>query len=417
MNAIAANPQVADPPKYDVIADVQSFSSAIDFVVGISLWSPDGIPVDDDVKLKPIKDSMLMSVRMMYCEDFTTNVCVIKDDMLLTSKDVFASPNGKQQGSVASTTLMVPRIGGVLGEGVDPLMWTSWRISFQVVQLGVQYIQELLQQLEEGSEIPVSAETILQLVPEMIKQKVTKDIEKSIREGTFDGLLHGNLGNDDIVSSVVGEEAETFQALLALPPQQAQQVQKDANDEENASTIDLTEVAIYVAIACGIIAMAACGLAYIYTTQTSKAAMAESGLAADRSRSLKDLTDLNVDSSEPSQENDTSDDGVDDDTTTPGLYPPATQSMASPSVDTGTESDTDGDLSTAVASWQVKPRRFVLQEPEVKSQATPRDEDTTSFPTSGSLVAGSVMVGSLGADSVESSLDGWSVNSYDMTWA
>jgi hypothetical protein len=426
--------ETTDPPGNNVIADVLSSTIPIEFIVEVSLWSQDGFPpLDMASGLQPYKDALLTSVRVMYCEDTTTNVCIVRDDLLLT----FASSHLKQGESIASnnvtstpppSTKLVPQIDGVKDVGVEPLMWTTWQISFQVIQLGIRYIEQVLKQLQTEAEpgTTISSETIIQLVPEMIKHKVTKDIEESIRDGKFDELLHEYLGNDDVVSSVVGEEKETFQASIvppateSLPQQQTQTV-----TETSSTTTDLNIIAIYSAIGVAIVSIAASGLAYYYHVQTRKARQPEASRKPKEPSAAaanKDSTDIGVDESAANSDDNSSSNAVEENTAKK-IYPDVViprdihstgddASSANPSDESYTGG---GDLSTAAASWQIKPRRFVLQ--EVESQSAGGKDDETIFPTAGSMVAGSVMVGSHGAESVESSLEGWSVGYPDMNWA
>lgn len=329
---------------------------------------------------------------MLYCEDPFVFTCVVRHDLLLASKGTFVSQT--KQESARQKTLLVPAIEKVVAVEDDSYAYTSWDIAVEVIQLGAPCIHELLVALQEAYSVKLSAEDILKRIPNFIQEKVTADINKSIHEGTFDGLLHSILAEDQIVTSVPGNEEATFGVLI--PPQVEHQ------EAMEAVGADLTLITIYVAIAVVIIISGACMVMLYYYKHTAEKT-----------------------SSEPSEkqkyENEDSDIG--DDYSSGPRFPPTQcigkqPPMITPSVAGEAVAE---DHSTAVASWQYRPRRFVLQS---DSQVGPPEsdgppDDGTDFPTAGSIVAGSVMVGSAMAESVESSLDGWSVSATDfnLNWA
>lgn len=376
-----------DPSKDSIVSEVQSMASTIKFVVKLSLWSPEGIPKSGS-KFEPISDAVLTSIRMLYCESPLARVCVVSNDLLLTDKETFVSQTKQEEAS--HKTLAVPSIGKVVAVEEEYITFTAWSVEIEILQLGVQYAQEMIEQLQE--QIP-SIEELRILVPQLIKDKVTTDVNKAVRDGSFDGLLHGVLGDDTIVSAVAGEEYATFAFFIPTDPtvNQAQPTDFQRNNDP-----DLTLIAIYVAIAVVVIIFAACMLVFYYYSK------------------IESNADSKKETTNGAEEDSTS--GADDNESSPKDQrhdPPP--SMMSPSVTT--DSDLE-DLSTALASWQRKPARFILQtESECQAAESDLPDDGTDFPTAGSLVAGSVMVGSMMADSVESSLDGWSVHAAEINWS
>ena len=416
-------PSVVIQNKEAFVAEVQSIVAKQVFNVSFSMWSPDGIPTTPETddnnqgRLSRIQDAVLTSIRSLYCRDKVDEFCVVRDDLLLTNKETFVAPKQVNDSSEfiqnnPGPTLLVASVADVSpGSAGYPVPWTTWRVSIQIMQLGSLYISEIIDSLDEPG---LTATEVNDLASRLLEGKVVSDMKRIIEEGSFDGLLHSALDMDTIVTSMIGSEKAVFLPLMSL----ASAVSPDSSTSTTPSTVETSSgggssgsgdsnmVLIYAGLGAIAGVLACFVLVFCYYRHSKKKGSQRQSItkvqeAAPSPPENEDMDNTSTCSS-PAVPTDAEAGAIDVEASEKGQ----TEAMA--------EDMSKGDMSDGLASWQYKPRRFVLQSEASQSEA---GDEASAFKTGGSIVAGSAPVGSLMGQSVDSSLEGWSVNSGEFLWA
>jgi len=407
-----------------IISQVQSVLPNPVFDVEFSMWSPEGVATnvgEDPAAFASLRDAILTSIRSLYCMDESAFVCVVRDDSLLTTTQ--ATAVGRNAGGTPAEIAQAVQenleknpdktlLMATVGEITTTDTWSTWTVSVEIVQLGRDYIKEIMANMDEDG---MSVMTIHDVASKLLDGKIVSDMNALIEDKSFDDLLHANLeGMDGIMTSQIGAEADVFpipEVEITTPNTTAPAVTKTsppATDESTTATNansnsaiideedDDSNVVLTAVLSAFAIMLVACiGFVCFYKKHQQKAAAA----ALERQK-------------------------IQDSAPTPALVDNADVESYSEFTGVNTNKDTDAEatsnvggesVATGLASWQYKPQKFVL-----KSEASQSDAgDESAFKAGGSIVAKAAANGSVMGQSVDSSLDGWSVNSNEnkLTWA
>ena len=429
------------------VLEVQTLVDTSEFVVDFSLWSPEGTAVKsvdsaDHDELAEIQDGVLTSLRSLHCKDSLTSVCTVRNEWLILSPINLASSQTKDMHH-NDLTLVVPKISGLNLDGFEGNIWTTWDISYQIMQLGAPFIHEILEMVDEPEATPLE---VNQLARDVLQERLVADITSSLRNGTFDMALRNEFKGQgwSLYSSPPGEEGNhfPFDAVSANPA---------ANGNEDHGGDE--KFGIYIAV-CAVLACIAGVLFYFYLRKRNQGMEPQphqndvmSALDTDNeSGPVKAVTSTTQPNGVKKMEEYNNKMGYGT-PAPPPLFPDilkdASTHSEAPNDDTkiasGSSASEEDDVSElqshselqsqsqatstgyeTLASWKRRPARFVLSaDAPIMSQEESNPDDGTFFPTGGgSIVAGSNPGGSVGNASVDSSLDAWSVNSgVEMKWA
>ena len=434
---VEVTPEVDE--KAELIAAVQSIVANKEFVVEFSIWSPDGIPTEtaqDRSALSPLNEAVLTSFRSLYCHNKTEEFCVVRDDQLLTTKDlVLIAPRTEddiivEEEKIAGPTLLLPTVSKV--EQVDAgtnMPYTTYTISVMILQLGSVYVSEIIDTLNEPN---MTAMEIHDMSVRLLQSKVVSDMNRIIEDGGFDGLIHTALGVDDgtntIVTSTIGMEQDVFGALtetttttrpttnapekLTMAPETTETSAPETSTTTSAAdktpatedSGDNRMTLIYAGLGACVVVLLCVIVVFCYYRRNQDKKVLE-GLPTRGDVQDAAPSPLVVES-----------DVENTSTYSSPVLLPSKDSIASDSM-----------MSEGLASWQVKPRTFKLQgDSEAEVSQSEAGDEVSAFQTGGSIVAGHAppMGGSVMGQSMDSTLEGWSVNGEDLaiktdglTWA
>ena len=198
-----------------------------------SLWSSDNSENENELLLAKELE-VLNSLESIFCDPSPNEPfedgCLLKTDVIMFHE----TRQGTSVGNV-DTNVLFPSVSNVTNVSVDYhgdiiLSWTRWQISWRIVRLSDVFLENIIHSAASSSSATSSGNGIAELTAlevyrraaNSIKVNLIRHMDASIGDGTFDELLNRfNNGEPAVVSSIVGEEEETFGPLLPAVAQEA----------------------------------------------------------------------------------------------------------------------------------------------------------------------------------------------------
>ncbi|CAB9522956.1 laminin G sub domain 2 [Seminavis robusta] len=212
-----------------------------------SLWFPDHRASDLDII--SVENSVLNSLEMLFCDrhtpaltiDISDDLCVLKDESIGVQVAVIKSRSSGNQGTdllvdLDATVLFAPFVSYLderfVVEGDKAFFWTTWKVSWEVYQVGRPLMQDVLTRQAARGEALGLGEGKHLVGAQEIQNRMMIVMEASILSGEFNAILKTRMIGIPVLSSVLGSEMTTFQ-FLDQPGMDT--ADNNDNDEPNVS--------------------------------------------------------------------------------------------------------------------------------------------------------------------------------------
>jgi hypothetical protein len=297
------------PPLFGVSApheQMEKEETSLEF----SLWFPDHRVSDLD--LNSVERAVLNSLEDMFCDrqtaaltiDSPDNLCVFKDESIdVVEMNILKRSTSQDQHQIQeadyvdATILFAPYVSYMderyLVEQDKVFFWMTWKVSWEVFQLGRAAIQHVMTTSVDRSGATPMEDNYL-AATRQIQESMTVMMEASIRSGEFDQILRTKLTSIQVFSSVTGSEGTSFPFLNRNSIES--EVTQTADDSMSAANKIIIVTATGLFIFSGLVAWAYVSL----RPKRSRRAwirQCERSFMGSRYQLEKDLTDESLPSS------------------------------------------------------------------------------------------------------------------------
>ena len=232
----------------DLYSETLQYSESLGEVfVEFSLWCPTKDHMELD--FMKLKMGVCGSIDVLVCDatdpirENGPEYCAVRSDVLLKDAALSAVDNAVGQMDATVIALASTNVNDASGvvHNSDLLSWTTWRMSWNVIQLGSALRQHIESMYEVDGNTLSDAEKNMKGLA-LLQQMMAVEMERTLREGVFQDDLNVFLdGAFTLKSSVVGEEITTFGSMMPVKSTAAQgeELENGEDGEEETGTNSL----------------------------------------------------------------------------------------------------------------------------------------------------------------------------------
>ena len=227
--------------------------------VDFSLYSPNVTNLE--MNFMKLKMGVCGSLDALVCDqahpikEEGPEYCAVRDDILL--KDGSPSQSRTEPSLVLSdydvTVMALASTNVKDGSGVilgsSPISWTTWRMSYGILQLGPALKKHIVETYgSELNETEINAKGV-----QMLQDMMSENMKRTLADGVFQKDINGFMKDIMILASVVGEEVSTYEAIMSSSGSAAHMGQHLAGEDEEGGGLMVVFFFAGLGVACFVI--------------------------------------------------------------------------------------------------------------------------------------------------------------------
>jgi hypothetical protein len=215
---INEKPAEEEEEDWNLLSETSEYQDVLGSVtIDFSLYSPNVTVLE--MNFPKLKLGVSGSIDEMICDqghpisEEEGPYCSVRDDVLLTD----GITQSRQPSSlsdynttiIALSSTLVKDDSGV-APGPTPLSWTTWRMSWDVLQFG----PALLQHIEEIHGADLDEDEVRAVGIAILQKMITVNVERALKDGDLQQDINDFMKDIMLVTSFVGDEVETYKIFV-----------------------------------------------------------------------------------------------------------------------------------------------------------------------------------------------------------
>lgn len=218
-----SSPTPAEPPNIPssiALAELHDLGINLEVTLEFSLWFPEHRASELDIN--GAEDGVLISLEALFCNTGNTaftfesfdDLCVLYEHILGSNVAVVRSSRQDGHDEDPEATIVMAPYVIYLEERYryvrdGQFSWTTWKVSFEIFQLGRSVVESAIAALGVESEFS-SEEEIYMSSARAIQNGLKRTMDANMQDGSFDSILASHVVGMQVFSSPLDEELETF---------------------------------------------------------------------------------------------------------------------------------------------------------------------------------------------------------------